>query len=34
MIAANVMTLSRYTVISADGDLLTVPGMSVENWVS
>lgn len=34
MIAAIALTLGNCTVVSMDGDLSAVPGLSVENWVS
>jgi tRNA(fMet)-specific endonuclease VapC len=33
MIAAVALTLGNCTVVSKDGDLSAVPGLSVENWV-
>jgi tRNA(fMet)-specific endonuclease VapC len=33
-IAAIALTLGNTTVISADNDLLAVPGLTVENWVA
>jgi tRNA(fMet)-specific endonuclease VapC len=32
LIAAIALTLGKTTVVSADSDLSTVPGLSVENW--
>jgi tRNA(fMet)-specific endonuclease VapC len=32
MIAAVALTLGKCTVVSKDGDLAAVPGLSVENW--
>jgi tRNA(fMet)-specific endonuclease VapC len=32
MIAAIALTLGQCTVVSADSDLLAVPGLTVENW--
>jgi tRNA(fMet)-specific endonuclease VapC len=34
MIAAIAFTLGDCTVVSADSDLVAVPGLSVENWAS
>jgi tRNA(fMet)-specific endonuclease VapC len=34
MIAAIALTLGDCTVVSADSDLVAVPGLSVENWAS
>jgi tRNA(fMet)-specific endonuclease VapC len=33
-IAAIALTLGNCTVVSADGDLAAVPGLTVENWAS
>jgi len=33
-IAAIALTLGNTTVVSADSDLLAVPGLSVENWAA
>ena len=32
MIAAIASTLGNCTVVSTDGDLTTVPGLTVEDW--
>jgi tRNA(fMet)-specific endonuclease VapC len=34
MIAAIALTLGNCTVVTMDGDLSAVPGLTVENWVS
>jgi hypothetical protein len=34
MVAAIAKALGNCTVVSADGDLTQVPGLSVENWQS
>lgn len=34
MVAAIALSLSRCTVVSSDGDLSLVPGLSVENWAA
>ena len=34
MIAAIAKTLGNCTVVSADGDLAAVPGLTVESWLS
>lgn len=34
MIAAVALTLGKCTVVSKDGDLAAVPGLTVENWVN
>jgi predicted nucleic acid-binding protein len=32
MIAATALALGNCTVVSADSDLVAVPGLTVENW--
>jgi predicted nucleic acid-binding protein len=34
MIAAIAFALGNFTVVSADSDLLAVPGLTVENWAT
>ena len=34
MIAAIALTLGNCTVVTTDGDLSAVPGLTVENWAS